>query len=65
MPSKDFDTWLIVERADGITFGVAALVALVSGMGMYYVKSPTFGSLQDYLALFTWGAGVLEWGSAA
>jgi len=33
-------------------------IALASGLVLYYVPKPTFGSLQDYLALFTWGIGV-------
>ncbi len=41
-----------------ISWGIAAGLALATGLGTYYFKAPTFGSFQDYLTLFTWGVGV-------
>jgi hypothetical protein len=41
-----------------VLVGVSAVIALASGLVLYYLPNPTFGSLQDYLALFTWGVGV-------
>ena len=37
---------------------VSSALALASGLVLYYLPNPTFGSLQDYLALFTWGIGI-------
>ena len=39
---------------NAVSFGLA----LASGLVLYYFPNPTFGSLQDYLALFTWGIGI-------
>jgi hypothetical protein len=44
------EEWVLVS--------VSAVIALASGLVLYYLPNPTFGSLQDYLALFTWGVGV-------
>jgi hypothetical protein len=55
--SSDFGIWRKTERADYISFLVAMLLSLVSGIKLYALGA-TFGSLADYLALFTWGAGV-------
>lgn len=41
-----------------VLVGVSMAIALASGLVLYYFSNPTFGSLQDYLALFTWGVGV-------
>lgn len=41
-----------------VLVGVSSVIALASGLVLYYLPNPTFGSLQDYLALFTWGVGV-------
>ena len=40
------------------TFLVALVAAVVSGIGTFYAKNPTFGSLQDYLALVSWGLAI-------
>ena len=55
--SSDFRVWRITEHADACAFFVALLVSVVSGIKLYAL-GPTFGSLADYLALFTWGASV-------
>jgi hypothetical protein len=41
-----------------VLVGVSAAIALVSGLVLYYSPNVSFGSMQDYLALFTWGVGV-------
>lgn len=41
-----------------VLIAVSVAVALTSGLVLYYVPKPSFGSLQDYMALFTWGVGV-------
>lgn len=48
----------LVEKGEFSLLLVSAAIALVSGLVLYYVPNATFGSLQDYLALFTWGIGV-------
>ena len=37
---------------------VSTAIALASGLVLYYDSNASFGSMQDYLALFTWGVGV-------
>ena len=32
--------------------------ALVSGLWLFYVKQPTFGSVHDYMGLMAWGVGI-------
>lgn len=56
--SSDFSTFAKYKRADMIGFLLAALVSIVSGISLYALKPTFFGSLQDYLTLFTWGAGI-------
>ena len=55
--SDDFRAWRITQRADAIGSLVALLVSVVSGIKLYALGA-TFGSLTDYLALFTWGASL-------
>jgi hypothetical protein len=47
-----------LERAERWSLAMAGAFALVSGLLTFYYKNPTFGSMQDYLALFLWGVGV-------
>lgn len=49
---------LLPALEEWVLVGVSAAIALASGLVLYYLPNPTFGSLQDYLALFTWGVGV-------
>ena len=37
---------------------VSLIIAFASGLVLYYDSNVSFGSMQDYLALFTWGVGV-------
>jgi hypothetical protein len=55
--SSDFRVWRITEQADIISFIIALAVSVFSGVKLYAL-GVTFGSLSDYTALFTWGAGV-------
>lgn len=55
--SSDFHAGRIIETSDGWAFGIALLTSVISGLALYAVK-PGFGSLQDYVALFTWGASL-------
>jgi hypothetical protein len=56
--SEDFKWQGSLERVELLSFALAFAVAIVSGMAAIYSKNPTFGSTQDYLLLFMWGAGV-------
>jgi hypothetical protein len=55
--SSDFSAWRMSEAADLIGFAAALMVSLFSGIKLYALGA-TFGSLTDYLALFTWGASL-------
>lgn len=37
---------------------IAGVIAFFSGLVMFYETNPSFGSIQNYLALLTWGVGV-------
>ena len=56
--SKDFAWQKGLEHVEIISFVVAAVVAVVTGLSTFYFNNPAFGSLQDYLSLFLWGAAV-------
>jgi hypothetical protein len=56
--SSDFKIFAKYEWADLIGFGVATAASVVSGLTLYALKPTFFGSLQDYLTLFTWGASI-------
>lgn len=55
--SNDFRVLANLGTADGLAFLVALLFSVITGVGVYAL-TPTFGSIKDYLTLFTWGAGV-------
>jgi hypothetical protein len=55
--SHDFGILGIFEKADLIAFFAALVASIISGVAIYAL-TPTFGSLKDYIALFTWGAGI-------
>ncbi len=57
-PSSDFGTFKGLAHVEKISWAMAALIAVVTGLSTFYFKGPTFGSFQDYLSLFLWGAGV-------
>jgi len=55
--SRDFGILGVFEKADLIAFFAALVASVISGVAIYAL-TPTFGSLKDYIALFTWGAGI-------
>jgi hypothetical protein len=57
-PSSDFGIFRGLARVEWVSWAVAAMMAVISGVATFYYKGQTFGSFQDYLSLFAWGAGV-------
>jgi hypothetical protein len=55
--SRDFGIFGVFEKADLIAFFAALVASVISGV-VIYALTPTFGSLKDYIALFTWGAAI-------
>jgi hypothetical protein len=41
-----------------ISWAIAGVVAIATGLTTYFFGTPTFGSPKDYLTLFLWGAGM-------
>jgi hypothetical protein len=41
-----------------MSLGIAAALALVSGLSAFYMKDPSFGAAKDYLLMFLWGTGI-------
>jgi hypothetical protein len=58
VPNSDFGSLRGLARVEWISWVLSAIVAVVTGLSMFYYKGPTFGTFQDYLTLFLWGAGV-------
>ncbi len=56
--SGDFGVLQAFAGVEYISWGLAAAVALATGLATYYFKNQTFGSFQDYLTLALWGAGM-------
>lgn len=56
--SPDFGIFRGLANVEKISWALSAAVAIVTGLSMFYFKGSTFGSFQDYLTLFLWGAGV-------
>jgi hypothetical protein len=54
----DFGTFRGLAKVEMVSWALAAMIAVVTGLSTFYFKGPTFGSFQDYLTLFLWGAGV-------
>jgi hypothetical protein len=57
-PSSDFGIFRGLARVEWVSWVVAAMMAIVSGVATFYYKGQNFGSFQDYLSLFAWGASV-------
>ena len=55
--SSDFRWQRAFQAVELGAVGAAWLVALASGLLMFYVDNFTFGSAKDYLTLLLWGAG--------
>ena len=56
--SRDFGYRSAFRFGEVMAFSLAALLATVSGLGTFYFDEPIFGSVNNYIALFLWGAGV-------
>lgn len=56
--SKDFAWKEGLESVEIFSFFVAGIFALITGLSTLYFKNPSFGSVQDYISLFLWGAAV-------
>lgn len=56
--SSDFGIFRGLAEVEITSWLLAAVIAIVTGLSMFYFKGPTFGSFQDYVSLFLWGAGV-------
>ncbi len=56
--SGDFGWTGAFRFVEVMAFSIAALFAVVSGLGTFYFDEPVFGTVKDYIALFIWGAGV-------
>jgi hypothetical protein len=56
--SREFGVLKGFERAELLSWAIATLVAIASGLSIYYLGGPGWGSFKDYLTLFLWGAGV-------
>lgn len=56
--SSDFKPFWILEWAEFTSWAIAGIVAIATGLTMFYFKGTSWGSIQDYLTLFLWGVGV-------
>jgi hypothetical protein len=56
--SSDFGFLSAFEKAEVMGWLIAAGAAIATGLSTFYFKGPVFGSFQDYLSLFIWGAGI-------
>jgi len=56
--SADFGYFTGMERMEIYSTILAAVIAIISGLGTFYFKNAAWGSFQDYLTLFVWGAGI-------
>ena len=43
---------------DGISSVAAAIIGILTGITSYYLNQELFGSAEDYILLFLWGAGI-------
>jgi hypothetical protein len=55
--TRDFGMFRAFAYIEYVSWGIAFLIALVTGLSTQYFKSGAFGSIQDYLLLFLWGVG--------
>ncbi|HEY1935067.1 MAG TPA: hypothetical protein VGG99_23935 [Acetobacteraceae bacterium] len=55
--AESFRIWNFFATADLLSSGLALAASVVSGVALYALADG-FGSLKDYLALFTWGASL-------
>jgi hypothetical protein len=57
-PSTDFQPYKTLARAEFASWVIAAMVAIATGLTMFYFKGTSWGTFQDYLTLFLCGIGV-------
>ena len=57
-PSREFRVMNGFEHAELLSWGIALVIAIASGLSIYYVNAPGWGTFKDYLTLFLWGVGV-------
>jgi hypothetical protein len=56
--SSDFEGFQILKGTGFASWAIAAIVAIATGLSMFYYKGTSWGTYQDYLTLFLWGVGV-------
>jgi VWFA-related protein len=56
--STDFQAYKILAGTEVTAWLIAAMVAITTGLMMFYYKGTSWGTFQDYLTLFLWGIGV-------
>jgi hypothetical protein len=56
--SSDYGLLSYFERAEMTGWAIAAVMAMVTGLSIFWAKGLVFGSFQDYLSLFIWGVGI-------
>jgi len=56
--SSDFRGYKILAWTEVASWLIAVIVAIATGLFMFYYKNPSWGTHQDYLTLFLWGIGV-------
>jgi len=56
--STNFKGFKIRAWAEAISWLIAAILAIPSGLLMFYFQQSSWGTLKDYLVLFLWGVGV-------
>ena len=49
---------------DGVVVSVALIIAVLSGLLLFWINNPTWGSCSDILVTFLWGAGVHQLSNA-
>jgi hypothetical protein len=57
-PAKEFSRFASYTRTEFAGVAIAMVIAMASGLSLYYVSNDTFGTLKEYVALFLWGVGV-------
>jgi len=56
--SSDFGILNILFGTEFISWFIAAITAVASGLAMFYYKETSWGTYQDYLTLALWGIGL-------
>jgi hypothetical protein len=56
--SSDFQPYQILELTEFTSWLIAAVIAIASGLLMFYYKEASWGTYKDYLTLFLWGVGI-------